>query len=355
MPRNQAASMSAATIYDVARKARVSGMTVSRVLNGKASVDPAICNRVNAAIASLEYQVNHAARSARVGSLRIGLLFGNPGATFMNDSLVGAMTQCHLQGAQLLPEKCGGPASQRAAIARLIDHAVDCILLPPPLCDLPAALRQLEEIGIPVVTIASARPAAHISSVCIDDYAAARTMMDHLFAAGHRDIAFVTGAPGQTPAQLCYQAYLDAMDAAGMNARCKRVADGLSTYRSGLVAAHALLGQPNRPSAIFACNDDMAAAVIAVAHGMGLRMPQDLAVSGFGNAPIAASVWPALTTIHQPVEAMVRAAVQLAIESLRKPMPARHSLLPYTLLARESTAAPAPSAALRRKQQAHSF
>jgi LacI family transcriptional regulator len=355
MPRVPAGGMSTATIYDVARMARVSGMTVSRVLNGKASVDDAIRKRVNTAIAALEYQVNHAARSARVGSLRIGLLFGDLGVPFMNDFLVGAMDQCRRHGAQLNREKCGGPASQRAAIARLIADAADCVLLPLPLCEMPAALRQLEEAGIPIVTVGSARPPAHIPAVGIDDYAAARAMMDYLFAAGHRDIAFIKGEPGQTPAELRYRAYLDAMDGAGMNARCKRVADGSSTYRSGLAAAQVLLVQPDRPSAIFACNDDMAAAVIAFAHGMGLRMPQDLAVCGFGNAPIAASVWPALTTIHQPVEAMARAAVQLAIESLREPMPARHRLLPYTLLTRESTAAPAPSAALGRKQQALSL
>jgi LacI family transcriptional regulator len=342
--------MSSATIYDVARMARVSGTTVSRVVNGKTSVDEGIRKKVNAAIAALEYQVNHAARSARVGSLRIGLLFGHSGAAFINDVLVGAMDQCQSQGAQLVPERCGGPASQRAAIDRLLDSAADCILLPPPLCELPAILRQLEESGMPVVAVAGARTATHIPTVCIDDYAAARAMMSHLFSIGHRDIAFIRGGPpGLMPAQLRYQAYLDAMDMAGMNGRCRRTADGLSTYRSGLSAAHALLDHPDRPSAIFACNDDMAAAAIAVAHGMGLRMPQDLAVCGFDNAPIASAIWPALTTIHQPVEAMARAAVQLAIEAIKEPRLARHSVLPYTLVTRESTAAPAPCATLRRR------
>lgn len=341
--------MSAATIYDVARKARVSAMTVSRVINGKASVDDTIRDRVRAAIVSLKYQVNLAARSARMGTLRIGLLFGNPSAAFMNDFLVGAMDQCSLQGAQLMLEKCGDLDSQRIAIAKLIDNAADCILVPPPLCDLAAALKQLDEIGMPIVAVASARPAAHISAVRIDDYAAARTMMQHLFAAGHRDIAFIKGDPSHTPAQLRYQAYLDAMDVAGMHVRCERVAEGVFTYRSGLAAAHALLGQPDRPSAIFACNDDMAAAVIAVAHGMRLRVPRDLAVCGFDDTPIAASVWPELTTIHQPIGEMARAAVQLAIEAIKEPMRARHRVLPYTLVTRESTAAREASAPVPRR------
>jgi LacI family transcriptional regulator len=347
--------MNGSTIYDVAREADVSAMTVSRVINGKASVDDTIRSRVHAAISSLNYQVNVAARSARAGNSRIGLLLGDPAAAFVNDFLVGAMDQCSLQGARLMVERCGGPASQRVAIATLFDIGADCIILPPPLCDLPAALRQLDELGVPVVAAASARPAANMCAVRIDDYAAARAMMDHLFAGGHRDIAFIRGDPGQTPAQLRYQAYLDAMDAAGMNARCKRVADGLSTYRSGLAAARALLDQPARPSAIFACNDDMAAATLAVAHGMHLRVPQDLAVCGFDNTPVADLLWPPLTTIDQPFGDMARAAVQLAIETIQEPAHARHSVLPFTLVKRASTAAPAASATVRRRQQLPNF
>lgn len=331
--------MSAATIYDVARKAGVSAMTVSRVINGSLKVDDTTRARVKAAIVALQYQVNLAARSARKGILRIGLLFGDPDAAFRSDFLVGAMDQCSLQGAQLVLEQCGDLDSQRAAIARLIENGVECILVPPPLCDLPASMRQLEQIGMPIVAVASARQAANVCAVCIDDYQAATTMMHHLFAAGHRDIAFIQGDPGHTPAQLRYQAYLDAMGVAGMSVRAERVAQGRFSYRSGLAAAHALLERPERPSAIFACNDDMAAAVVSVAHGMNLRVPQELAVCGFDDMPIAASVWPGLTTIRQPIDKMARAAVQLAIEAVKEPRRARHSVLPYALVVRESTAA----------------
>ena len=332
--------MSAPTIYDVARLARVSAMTVSRVINGNTRVDALLCERVRAAIASLKYEVNMAARSARMGSLRIGLLFSNPSAAFMSDFLVGAMDQCSLQGAQLILEHCGDLDSQRAAIAKLIANGADGILVPPPLCDVASTLRELDEIGVPIVAVASARPAADISAVRVDDYAGARTMMDHLFAAGHRDIAFVMGDPSHTPAQLRYQAYLDAMGAAGLVVLPERVAQGMFTYRSGLAAARQLLEQADRPSAVFACNDDMAAAVIAVAHGLRLRVPRDLAVCGFDDTPIAVTVWPGLTTIHQPIDELARAAVQLAIEAIREPRRARHRVLPYTLVTRESTACP---------------
>lgn len=331
--------MSAATIYDVARKAHVSAMTVSRVINGGINVDETTRERVRAAIASLQYQVNLAARSARKGTLRIGLLAGSPGVAFMSDFLLAAMDQCGQQGAQIIPEKCGDLGSQRAAAARLTDNGADSILVLPPLCDQEISLRQLDHIPVPVVAVASVRPAATMSAVRIDDYQAAKTMMHHLFAAGHRDIAFIQGDPLHPPAQLRYQAYRDVMEVAGMRVRAERVAEGLSTYRSGLAAAQALLDQPDRPSAIFACNDDMAAAAVSVAHGLRLRVPQDLAVCGFGDMPIAASVWPGLTTIRQPIGEMARAAVQLAIEAIREPGRARHRVLPYALVTRESTAA----------------
>lgn len=331
-----------ATIYDVARAAGVSGMTVSRVINGNTRVDAGMRERVEAAIVALKYEVNLAARSARTGTLRIGLLFSNPSAAFMSDFLVGAMDQCSQCGVQLILENCTDLHSQHDAIGALIDNGVDGILVPPPLCDLAATLAQLDTIGMPIVAVASARPAANISAVRIDDYAGALTMMRHLFSIGHSDIAFIMGDPKHTPAQLRCQAYLDAMAEAGMSVLPERVAEGMFTYRAGLAAANRLLSQPTRPTAVFACNDDMAAAVIAVAHGMRLRVPQDLAVCGFDDTPIASAVWPELTTIRQPIGDMARAAVDLVIEEIRRrraaePRLAQHSLLPYSLVTREST------------------
>lgn len=96
--------MSVATIYDVARKARVSATTVSRVISGGLHVDETSSDWVNAAIASLKHQVSLAARSVRKGTSRIGLLLSSPGAAFMSDFLLGAMDQCGQQGTQLIVE-----------------------------------------------------------------------------------------------------------------------------------------------------------------------------------------------------------------------------------------------------------
>lgn len=332
-----------ATVYDVARVAGVSAMTVSRVINGNAHVSDATRDKVQAAIASLKYQVNQAARAARIGTLRVGLLYSNPSAAFLSALLVGAMDQCSQNGAQLLLERCDGLSSQRRAIERLIAEGADGILLPPPLCDTPEALRQLDEIGMPCVAVATARPVSTVAAVRIDDYEGARTMTRYLLSLGHSRIAFIKGDPEHTPAQLRYQAFADAMQEAGLEVPPQHVAQGLFTYRSGLAAARSLLAQEPRPTAIFASNDDMAAAVIAVAHGMHLQVPEDLTVCGFDDTPVATTVWPELTTIHQPIGDMARVAVDLLVDQIRcrragEPRQAAHRLLPYTLVARESSA-----------------
>jgi LacI family transcriptional regulator len=332
---------SGATIYDVARVAGVSGMTVSRVITGSPNVSELTREKVMAAIASLNYQVNLAARAARIGTLRVGLLYSNPSAAFLSAFLVGAMDQCSQGGAQLILEHCEDLRSQRKAIDKLIANGADGILIPPPLCDSKTALKQLDQINMPTVAVATGRPAAGVSAVRIDDYEGALTMMRHLLASGHTDIAFITGDPKHTPAQLRYRAYLDAMAEAGLEVAPERVAHGMFTYRSGLVAARELLGQKTRPSAIFASNDDMAAAVIAVAHGMQLQVPQDVAVCGFDDTPVATTVWPELTTIHQPIGDMARAAVDLLIDQIRRrragePKLVHHKVLPFTLVERES-------------------
>jgi LacI family transcriptional regulator len=331
-----------ATVWDVASRAGVSAMTVSRVINGNTSVSVKNREKVMRAIGELDYEVNVAARAARIGTLRVGLLYSNPSEAFLSAFLVGALTECGQSGAHLILEHCDNLKSQRKAIDRLIDDGADGILVPPPLCDSKSALKMLAELGIPSVAVATARPSPQMSAVRIDDYEGALTMMRHLLALGHTDIGFIKGDPEHTPTQLRYQAFIDAMRGAGLDVPAERVAQGMFTYRSGLLAARELLGHPTRPTAIFASNDDMAAAVIAVAHGMHLQVPEDLTVCGFDDTPVATTVWPELTTIHQPITEMARGAVALLIEHVRSQRSGhaydrRHQLMPYTLVVREST------------------
>jgi LacI family transcriptional regulator len=314
------------------------------VINESAHVSDKTRAKVMKVIERLNYSVNMAARAARVGTLRVGLLYSNPSAAFLSAFLVGAMGQCSQSGAQLLLEHCDDLRSQRKAIDKLIAEGTDGILIPPPLCDSKPALRHLNEIGMPTVAVATARPSAQVSAVRIDDYEAARTMTNYLLELGHTDIGFIKGDPEHTPAQLRYKAFRDVMREADLPVSADRIAQGMFTFRSGLTAARELLSQPTRPSAIFASNDDMAAAVVAVAHGMQLHMPDELAVCGFDDTPVATTVWPELTTVHQPITDMARNAVDLLLEQIRErragrmPTP-QHRLMPFRLQIRSSTGA----------------
>jgi LacI family transcriptional regulator len=331
-----------ATVLDVARAAGVSAQTVSRVVNGVPSVAEATRKKVQAAIEALNYHVNISARAARVGTFRVGLLYSNPSAAFLSEFLVGAMDRCSNCGAQLILEHCGDLRSQRNAIGKLIGRGVDGILIPPPLCDSKHTLKQLDEKGMPTVAVATGRPSPLASAVRIDDYAGASAMTRYLLSLGHTDIAFIKGDPLHTPAQLRYAAFVETMNEANIPVLPERVSQGMFTYRSGLEAARQLLGHASRPTAIFASNDDMAAGVIAVAHGMHLRLPEDLAICGFDDTPVATTVWPELTTVHQPIADMARAAIDLLLNQIRRrragePKNVQHQVFPFSLITRESS------------------
>lgn len=334
--------MAGVTLYDVAERAKVSGMTVSRVINGNGNVSEKTREKVMRAVDELGYKVNVNARAARIGTLRVGLLYSNPSAAFLSAFLVGAMGQCSRSGAELILEHCDDLKTQRKAIERLIAKGADGVLVPPPLCDSRSAMKHLKEIGMPTIAVATAKPSPQASAVRIDDYDGARAMTKYLLSKGHKDIAFIKGDPEHTPAQLRYQAFIDTMREEGLQVPAERIAQGMFTYRSGLLAARELLAQNTRPTAIFASNDDMAAAAIAVAHGLHLHVPDDIAIAGFDDTPVAVTVWPELTTIHQPIGDMGRTAVEMVVEQIKErraghaPTP-KHHLLAYTLEEREST------------------
>ena len=338
------------TIHDVAQHAGVSPMTVSRVINGESNVREETRARVAASVAALRYLPNQAARSlASADATHIGILYANPSANYLSEFLLGSLEQSSLSGCQLVIEKCEGAESEIEAIRRLVKGGIDGVVLPPPLCDSEESLKAVREAGISAVLVASGKPAPDMSALSINNFEAARAMTRHLLELGHRRIGFINGHPNQTATGQRFHGYVEAMTEAGLSVDADQVAQGYFTYRSGLEAAEKLLDS-GRPTAIFASNDDMAAATMAVAHRRGLDVPSDLAVTGFDDTPLAATVWPALTTIHQPIAEMAREAVRLLVEQIRsrrggsEPQ-VMHKMLKFTLVKRESSApleGPAP-------------
>ena len=312
-------SRGSVTIQDVAREAGVSAMTVSRVINNGKNVRDHTRRQVQEAIERLHYSPNTAARTLAAGeATHIGLFYSNPSAAYLSQFLVGALETAKGAGCQLVIEPCEpcSESDQRGAALSLARAGVEGVILPPPLSESVAILAELSAVGIPVVTVAMGKYRNPLN-VCMDDCSAARQMTEYLLGLGHRRIALIKGHPDQIASVQRECGYRGAMAAAGVFDQEMMVEQGYFSFRSGLDAAERLLDRADPPTAIFASNDDMAAAVVSVAHRRGLTVPGDVSVVGFDDTQLATAVWPELTTIRQPVSAMAGAALELLLASVR--------------------------------------
>jgi LacI family transcriptional regulator, galactose operon repressor len=341
-----------ATIKDVARQAGVSPMTVSRVVNGSEYVSNATRQAVQRVVRELRYLPNMAARNlASERGERLGLLYGNPSSAYLSEFLVGALEAATRHGVQLVLEKCEPtPVASRRAVRRLLAGAVVGVLLPPPLCESGVVRTELGAARLPLVTVAAGRPPSDSMCVRIDDYSAALEMTRYLIGLGHERLAFIKGHPNQSASEERWLGFNAALEEAGREKRggraLPRMEQGFFSFRSGLDAARKLLAADPAPTAIFASNDDMAAAVIAEAHRRGLDVPRDLTVVGFDDTLIASTIWPELTTIQQPIARMAGEAVDMlvaAVRGSRKGPERLHRLIPHALISRQSAAAPKPA------------
>jgi LacI family transcriptional regulator len=337
---------SAPTIADVAAYAGFAPMTVSRVINGESNVRQETREAVEAAIAKLRYSPNLAARTlAGAEQVRIGLLYSNPSAAYLSEFLVGSLEQARLSHVQLVVEKCDAKQQEDEVVRELLATGVDGIILTEPLCDSKRIHTVLTKAGALAVAVASASPRAGLLAVRIDDHAAAMAMTRHILSLGHTRIGFIIGNPAQTCSAHRLAGYKAALAEAEIPIDKSLIAQGLFTYRSGLKAADQLLNLANRPTAIFASNDDMGAATVTVAHRLHLDVPRDLTVCGFDDTEIARSIWPELTTIHQPIADMSRAAMLLLVAKIKarragKDDEGEQTLLDFTLVRRDSDAPP---------------
>lgn len=329
-----------ATIVDVAQRAGVSTKTVSRVLNNEARVADETLARVRAAVADLDYRPNPSARSlAGRRSYLLGLFYDNPSTNYMGEIKAGAIRRCQERGYHLLTEPCdaGDRNLPRLMLNVAAQFRLDGIILIPPLVDRTDVLDALAEAGVPVVRIAPRSDPTRTAHVRMDDEAAARCVAGHLLALGHRRLGMIQGPPDHGASALRRAGFVSAAAALGVHLSPSHLMPGDFSFQGGFAAAERLLDLHDRPTAIFAANDDMAAAVVAAANKRGLQVPRDLSVVGFDDSPIARVIWPPLTTIRQPSLAMAAAAVDLLIGD-GGGAATRH--LDFELMVRQSTAVP---------------
>jgi len=346
-----------ATIKDVALEAGVSAMTVSRVVNRKGNVKQATIDKIEAAVAKVDYRPNMGARRLSGGrTYQMLMIFNNPNITWTAELLIGMMHACHKIGYHLMIEGVGDFEGDRVGepidyeeIAELIDRSrVDGVILSPPLCFDKRILEIIREKATPCVRIAGT-PARDLDlRVYVDNFAGAYEITDYLISLGHENIAIVNGPSDFVASALRHEGFAAAMRDHGLELPDCNLKNGKFDVQSGNISGRALLRLDDRPTAIFATNDEMAAGVLAAAQESQIRVPDQLSVVGFDDAPIARSVWPKLTTIHQPLRAMGEESVELLDRYIRqisgetdeKVQPS--VLLDYELIVRQSTG-PCPS------------
>ena len=331
------------TIEDVAALAGTSLKTVSRVLNHEPNVKASTRERVMEAMATLDYHPSMSARSLAGGrSSVIGLTYGHPRPNYFVDVMNGAIDRCQEAGFHLfLYPTSLGDADLAGKIASVIRRThLDGFVLTPPICDDDKLIERLDSIGVAFARITPGRNLDHPSPyVALDDRKAAEDMTEYLLSLGHRRIGFIIGDKRHPAAEARLEGYRAALAANGVAGDKALEVQGAFTFESGREQTRALLKLKEPPTAIFASNDEMAAGAIMAAHEEGLSLPRALSIAGFDDTYFAQTVWPPLTTVHQPIYDMAYAATGLLLEMLAtRKTPERLETFPHRIVVRGSTA-----------------
>lgn len=313
------------TIDDVAALAGVGRATVSRALNDQAHVSDKMRDRVMRAVEALDYRVNPQARNlASRASNTVTLINCNardapPNSYYFAAIELGALRAAAAAGFELSTFNIHIEDDNRDD--RLIElfasgRSTGLILSPPLSADVELARRLIAQ-GCPVVCISpSDEVRALLPGVGFDEAAAGYEIAHHVVAAGHRRFGYMLGIEGHLAAETRFAGFLRALAEAGLDEGAVTALRGDFSFRSGVELAEALLAGPDRPTAIVCANDDMAVGAMFAAHRMHLVMPGDLSVVGFDDAPVAAYIWPPLTTIHQPIRRIAAREVERLVETL---------------------------------------
>ncbi|WP_206789833.1 LacI family DNA-binding transcriptional regulator [Amycolatopsis sp. MtRt-6] len=327
------------TIAEVARRARVSKTTVSRVLNNKADVDAATAIRVREVIAATGYIPSAGAVGLARGVTRtVGMLV--PGLTWpwMGEVLQGVADVVESKGYGLLLSTTNRGADSLGEFSRQVSaKAFDGLLLVEP----PEAvrhLRVLHDSGLPVVVIDDRGRRPAFPSVGTDNRHGGAAAARHLLHTGRTRLATVTGPHdfGCTADRL--NGFNEVVLDAGLTLDPRLIIEGDFTSESGEAAILQLLETGPEFDAVFAHNDLTAAGVLTGLRRSGRRVPDDVAVVGFDDIPLAAHTQPPLTTIHQPLRQMGETAATLLLDRLAgAPAPDEPLIVPTTLVIRGST------------------
>jgi LacI family transcriptional regulator len=338
-----------ATIDDVATLAGVSIKTVSRVVNHEPNVRETTRERVQKAIDELHYRPNASARRlAGHRSFLFALVYEDPSAyrnasaNYATNLHGGALKKAREAGYDLLIHPCKYQSPTLVEeIQQLIEHSrIDGLILAPPLAEIRSVVNVLRKMNKPVVRVSPGNVSG-LDAVHTNDREICAEMVRYLVSLGHKRIALIKGHKHHRALAAREAGYADGLKEAGLPVRSSLIVGGDNSFDSGVACGAELLSLKNRPTAIFAINDDMAAGVLHTALSMGISVPKELSVAGFDDVPLSRQVWPTLTTIHQPVYDMAEKAADLLFRQIAGEQLVERTMLPSALVIRDSTG-PAP-------------
>ena len=306
----------AVTIKDVSKDAAVSIKTVSRVINNEENVAKATKAKVLLSVKKLGFKPNKSAQSLRSKkSYMLALLYDNPNKSYLADVQSGIFNACKNTGYNLVIQECDYKSNElKNDIVQFVeDFKIDGLIITPPLSDMAEFLQNLDNYQIEYSVIAPSTLNTESLYVSSNDYEASFTLTSQIIKHGHKDIGFIKGHPKHSASHLRFNGYLDAMKSHGIEKNDQWIKQGNFSFKSGFDAGVEIFHSEKIPTAIFASNDSMAAGIMKSAQMKGMKVPNDLSLAGFDDSPIAHQIWPALTTVKQPVEKMAAHAAKILI------------------------------------------
>ena len=308
----------AVTIKDVAREARVSVASVSRALNGHDTVTEDTRQRIAGVATRLRYVPHSGARSLITRRTQtIGALLPDLHGEFFSELIRGIDLAARARGLHLLVSSSHGDASEAAAALRAMQGRVDGMLVMSPHVDA-GFLRDQLLADLPMVLMNTPLETERYSIMNVDNYGGAFAMVRHLVGCGHRRIALIAGPEHNYDAAERLRGYCAAM-ARFAPMVSTQVMQGDFTEESGNRAGRQLLALKVRPQAVFAANDIMAAGCLYALKEAGVRVPDDIALTGFDDIPIARFVSPPLTTVRIRIADLGQRALERLVQTLEEP------------------------------------
>ncbi|MDY0908618.1 LacI family DNA-binding transcriptional regulator [Microbacterium sp. CFBP9034] len=325
------------SIYDVAKQAGVSHMTVSRVLNGHPNIRESTRERVLQAIDEMNYTRSSIARAlATRRAMRIGVLVDSPVQWGPNSTLRAIESAAREAGYAISAFSISDDEESQidTGVVELVTQGVDALCVIAPRASSLDMLRQ-QSTGLPTIVI-KAEPDAEMHTAAVDQRAGALAAVQHLIELGHRSIAHLSGPLDWYDARAREQGWRDALTEAGLPISPPVVGDWTSDYGY----AYGRTYDFSDATAVFAANDQMALGLVHGLSEQGMRVPDDLSVVGFDDLPDARHFLPPLTTVRQDFAALGALALQLIIAAIEGEAGAEHDIIEPRLIVRGSTAPP---------------